>query len=38
MEESISKDNIEVMVIPSETRKIVNKTAAQLEAVLATLS
>jgi 20S proteasome alpha/beta subunit len=38
MEESISKDNVEVMIIRSETRKIESKTPAQLEAVIGTLS
>ena len=38
MEETISKDNIEVMVIRSDTRKIESRTAEQMEAVIATLS
>lgn len=38
MEETISKENIEVMVIRSDTRKIESKTPEQLEASIATLS
>ena len=38
MEEGISKDNVEVMIIRSDTKKIESKTAEQLEAVIATLS
>ena len=38
MEEGISKDNVEVMIIRSDTKKIESKTPEQLEAVIGTLA
>ena len=38
MEDGISKDNVEVSVIRSETKKLETRTPQQLDAVIATLS
>lgn len=38
MEDTISRDNIEVIIIKSDTRKWERRTPQQLEAILATLS
>ena len=38
MEEPIGKDNVEVTIIRSDTKKMEKKTPQQLEAVIATLS
>ncbi len=38
MEDTISKENVEVTIIKSETRKMEQRTPAQLETVIATLS
>ena len=34
MEEKISKDNVEMMIIPSETKKVERKTAEQVKSFL----
>lgn len=38
MEDAICKDNVEVTIIPSETRKMESRTPEQLAAIIATLS
>ena len=38
MEDAISKENVEVTIIRSDTRKMESRTQEQLEAVIATLS
>ena len=38
MEDTINKENVEVTIIRSETKKMESRTPEQLEAVIATLS
>ncbi len=38
MEDTISRDNIEVIIIKSDTRKWERRTPQQLEAIIATLA
>ena len=38
MEDTINRDNVEVTVIRSDTRKWESRTPEQLEAIIATLS
>ena len=38
MEDTISRDNVEVTVIRSDTRRWESRTPEQLEAIIATLS
>ena len=38
MEDGINRDNVEVTVIRSDTKKMVSRTPEQLDAILATLS